>query len=166
MIALPGPDCEPESFFEQWARLPSSAPYSPPLRPVGGSPCPSGSDTRCSTPLHRAHPCLSGSRNAGWTQDNGNADIKALSTKGHKAFGIYPADPAGANGLLGELRRNTQIVAAYGAGPTVPTSASFTVVTDTKGAAMLAAGDARAAAGLTWPGSVAPPLPTPAQVVR
>ena len=35
-----------------------------------------------------------------WTQDNENANIKALSTKGHKCFSIFPGDPAGANGLF------------------------------------------------------------------
>jgi len=49
-----------------------------------------------------------------WTQDNENANVKALSTKGHKAFSIFPGDPAGANGLFGQLRRNGQHVVAYG----------------------------------------------------
>ena len=74
-----------------------------------------------------------------WTQDNENANIKALSTKGHTAFSIYPGDPAGANGLFGQLKRNNQIVVAYGAEPNLPTPATFTVATDIKGAAMVAA---------------------------
>ncbi len=65
-----------------------------------------------------------------WTQDNANANVKALSTKGHKAFSIFPGDPAGANGLFGQLVRNGQYVIAYGAEPNVPTPASFTVATD------------------------------------
>ena len=64
-----------------------------------------------------------------WTQDNENANIKALSTKGHKAFSVFPGDPSGANGLFGQLTRNGQIVVAYGAEPNLPTPASFTVAT-------------------------------------
>ncbi len=64
-----------------------------------------------------------------WTQDNENANIKALSTKGHKCFSIFPGDPAGANGLFAQLVRNGQHVVAYGAEPNVPTPASFTVAT-------------------------------------
>jgi len=65
-----------------------------------------------------------------WTQDNENANVKALSTRGHKAFSIFPGDPAGANGLFAQLRRNGQFVVAYGAEPNLPTPASFTVATD------------------------------------
>jgi len=65
-----------------------------------------------------------------WTQDNVNANVLALSTKGHKAFSIFPGDPAGANGLFGQLVRNGQYVVAYGAEPNIPTPASFTVATD------------------------------------
>lgn len=65
-----------------------------------------------------------------WTQDNENANVKALSTRGHKGFSIFPGDPAGANGLFGELVRNGQYVVAYGAEPNLPTPASFTVATD------------------------------------
>src|SRR3989304_10402816 len=32
-----------------------------------------------------------------WSQDNENVNVEALSTRGHKAFSIYPGDPAGAN---------------------------------------------------------------------
>lgn len=74
-----------------------------------------------------------------WTQDNENNNIKALSTKAHKAFSIYPGDPAGANGLFKQLKSNNQIVVAYGAEPGLPTPAAFTVATDIKGAAMVAA---------------------------
>jgi len=74
-----------------------------------------------------------------WTQDNENNNIKALSTKGHKAFSIYPGDPAGANGLFKQLKSNNQIVVAYGAEPGLPTPSAFTVATDIKGAAMVAA---------------------------
>lgn len=71
-----------------------------------------------------------------WTQDNESANIKALSTRGHKAFSIFPGDPAGANGLFSELSRNGMISVAYGAEPDLPTPAKFTVATDIKGAAM------------------------------
>jgi ribose transport system substrate-binding protein len=64
-----------------------------------------------------------------WTQDNENANIKALSTKGHKCFSVFPGDPAGANGLFAQLVRNGQQVVAYGAEPNLPTPASFTVAT-------------------------------------
>ena len=74
-----------------------------------------------------------------WTQDNESANIKAMSTRGHKAFSIFPGDPAGANGLFGELKRNGQFSVAYGAEPNIPTPASFTVATDIRGAAMEAA---------------------------
>lgn len=65
-----------------------------------------------------------------WTQDNENSNVKALSTRGHKGFSIFPGDPAGANGLFAQLVRNGQYVVAYGAEPNLPTPASFTVATD------------------------------------
>ena len=71
-----------------------------------------------------------------WTQDNQTANIRALSTRDHRAFSIFPGDPAGANGLFAELVRNRQVVVAYGAEPHLPTPASFTVATDIKQAAM------------------------------
>jgi len=73
-----------------------------------------------------------------WTQDNENVNVEALSTKGHKAFSIYPGDAAGANGLFAQLKRKGQIVVAYGAEPALPTPAVFTVATDIKGAAIFA----------------------------
>ncbi len=73
-----------------------------------------------------------------WTQDNENINIESLSTKKHKAFSIYPGDPAGANGLFRTLKNNGQIVVAFGAEPNLPTPALFTVATDIKGAAMFA----------------------------
>jgi len=74
-----------------------------------------------------------------WTQDNENSYIRALSTKNHKAFSIYPGDPAGANGLFKQLKDHGQIVVAYGAEPDLPTPAAFTVATPIKEAAMVAA---------------------------
>ena len=74
-----------------------------------------------------------------WTQDNESANVKAMSTRGHKAFSVFPGDPAGANGLFGQLTRNGQSVIAYGAEPNLPTPASFTVATDISVAATEAA---------------------------
>jgi len=73
-----------------------------------------------------------------WTQDNENVNVEALSTRGYKAFSIYPGDAAGANGLFSTLKKRGQVVVAYGAEPAIPTPASFTVATDIKGAAMTA----------------------------
>jgi ribose transport system substrate-binding protein len=74
-----------------------------------------------------------------WTQDNENVNVEALSTKGYKAFSIYPGDPAGANALFAQLKGRGQIVVAYGAEPGLPTPVPFTVATDIKGAAMTSA---------------------------
>ena len=73
------------------------------------------------------------------TQDNENVNIETLSTKGHKAFSIYPGDPAGANALFGQLKSRGQLVVAYGAEVNLPSPVPFTVATDIKGAAMTAA---------------------------
>ncbi|MCX6343856.1 MAG: sugar ABC transporter substrate-binding protein [Armatimonadetes bacterium] len=73
-----------------------------------------------------------------WSQDEENSNVEAMSTKGYKAFSIYPGDAAGANGLFAQLKKNGQMVVAYGAEPALPTLASFTVATDIKGAAMAA----------------------------
>jgi ribose transport system substrate-binding protein len=73
-----------------------------------------------------------------WSQDNENVNVEALSTRGHRAFSIYPGDAAGANGLFRQLRSRGQWVVAYGAEPALPTPAAFTVATDIKGAAMFA----------------------------
>jgi ribose transport system substrate-binding protein len=74
-----------------------------------------------------------------WTQDNENVNVEALSTKSHKAFSIYPGDPAGANALFAQLKGRGQLVVAYGAEPGLPTPVPFTVATDIKAAAMTAA---------------------------
>lgn len=73
-----------------------------------------------------------------WTQDNQNANVEALSTRGYKGFALYPADPAGANGLFRLLISRNLHVVAYGAEPALPTPVPFTVATDIKGAAMRA----------------------------
>ena len=74
-----------------------------------------------------------------WTQDNENVNVEALSTKGYKAFSIYPGDPAGANALFAQLKARGQLVVAYGAEPDLPTPVPFTVATDIRAAAMTAA---------------------------
>ena len=76
-----------------------------------------------------------------WSQDNENKNVESLSTKPHKAFSIYPGDPAGANALFKTLRDKGQFVVAYGAEPNLPTPASFTVATAIKEAAMIACED-------------------------
>jgi ribose transport system substrate-binding protein len=73
-----------------------------------------------------------------WTQDNENVNVEALSTKGYKAFSVYPGDPAGANALFAQLKARGQLVVAYGAEPDLPTPIPFTVATDIKAAAMTA----------------------------
>jgi ribose transport system substrate-binding protein len=70
-----------------------------------------------------------------WTQDNESVNVEALSTRGHKAYCIYPVDAAGADGLFSQLAAQGQIVVAYGAEPALPTTASFTVATDIQSAA-------------------------------
>jgi len=74
-----------------------------------------------------------------WTQENENINVEALSSRGHKAFSIYPGDPAAANALFAQLKKRGQLVVAYGAQPDLPTSVPFTVATDIKDAAMVAA---------------------------
>lgn len=73
-----------------------------------------------------------------WNQAEEDSNVEAMSTKGYKAFSIYPGNAAGANGLFSQLKKNGQIVVAYGAEPALPTPAVFTVATDIKGAAMVA----------------------------
>ena len=76
-----------------------------------------------------------------WTQANETQNVEALSTRGYKAFSIFPGDPAGANGLFQSLKSRGILVVAFGAEPNLPTPASFTVATDIKAAAMRACED-------------------------
>jgi len=76
-----------------------------------------------------------------WTQANETQNVEALSTRGYKAFSIFPADPTGSNGLFQGLKSRGIFVVAFGAEPNLPTPASFTVATDIKGAAMRACED-------------------------
>lgn len=84
------------------------------------------------TPIH----CTVGQE---WTQDNQNVNVEALSTQGYRGFSLYPGDPAGANALFRLLRGRDQKVVVYGAEPALPTPALFTVATDVKKSAMIAA---------------------------
>ncbi len=74
-----------------------------------------------------------------WTQDNQNVNVEALSTTGYKAFSLFPGNAVGADALFQLLRDHGQYVVAYGAQPALPTPIPFTVGTDIKGAAMVAA---------------------------
>ena len=74
-----------------------------------------------------------------WTQDDENANIKELAGWPHKAFCLFPADPAGANALLKHLKDSGRLVVCYGAEPYLPTPAPFVVGTDIKAAASVAA---------------------------
>jgi len=74
-----------------------------------------------------------------WTQENENINVEALSSRGHKAFSIYPGDPAAANALFEQLKNRGQLVVAFGAQPDLPTPVPFTVATDIRDAAMVAA---------------------------
>jgi ribose transport system substrate-binding protein len=73
------------------------------------------------------------------SQANVNQNIESLFTLGHKAFSIYPVDPAGSKGLFSRLRKAGRFVVAYGAQPEKGTETPFAVATDTRQAAALAA---------------------------
>jgi ribose transport system substrate-binding protein len=72
------------------------------------------------------------------TQANLNTNIESMFTLGHKAFSIYPVDPAGSKGLFARLKREGCFVVAYGAQPEKGTETPFAVATDTQSAATLA----------------------------
>ncbi len=73
-----------------------------------------------------------------WSQDNENENVEALAAKDYNGFSVYPADPTAANGLYEELTERGKYVVNFGAPTTLPTTASFTVATDVKAAAMVA----------------------------
>lgn len=73
------------------------------------------------------------------TQANVNTNIESMFTLGHRAFAIYPVDPAGSKGLFSRLRRGGREVVAYGAEPERGTETPFAVATDTRAAATTAA---------------------------
>jgi ribose transport system substrate-binding protein len=68
-----------------------------------------------------------------------SSDVESMFTLGHKAFAIYPVDPAGSKGLFGRLSEHGCFVVAYGAQPAPGTAAPFAVATDTQAAATTAA---------------------------
>jgi ribose transport system substrate-binding protein len=72
------------------------------------------------------------------TQANTNANVESMFTLGHKAFAIYPVDPAGSKGLFSRLKQGGRHVVAYGAQPETGSDTPFAVATDTRGAAELA----------------------------
>lgn len=69
------------------------------------------------------------------TQANVNTNIESMYTLGHRAFAIYPVDPAGTKGLFARLKRGGCYVVAYGAQPEPGTETPFSVATDTRKAA-------------------------------
>ncbi|HEX2851696.1 MAG TPA: substrate-binding domain-containing protein [Opitutaceae bacterium] len=73
------------------------------------------------------------------SQGNLNTNIESMFTLGHKAFSLYPVDPAGSKGLVARLKRAGCFVVAYGAQPEKGTETPFAVATDTQSAATLAA---------------------------
>jgi ribose transport system substrate-binding protein len=72
------------------------------------------------------------------SQGNLNTNIESMFTLGHKAFSIYPVDPAGTKGLVARLTGAGCFVVAYGAQPEKGTEMPFAVATDTQSAATLA----------------------------
>ncbi|HHY86964.1 MAG TPA: sugar ABC transporter substrate-binding protein [Verrucomicrobia bacterium] len=73
------------------------------------------------------------------SQANVNQNVESLFTLGHRAFAIYPVDPAGSRGLFDRLKRAGCHVVAYGAQPEPGSAAAFAIATDTRAAATLAA---------------------------
>lgn len=73
-----------------------------------------------------------------WTQDNQNQNMEALAAKGYKAFSVYPVDASATNGLYKELADNGIVTISFGTSTLQPTAAAFAVMTDVKGAAMIA----------------------------
>ena len=73
------------------------------------------------------------------TQANTNTNVESLATVGHRAFAIYPIDPAGSKGLFSQLTRGGSHVVAYGAEPGSGSDISYGVATNTHRAATMAA---------------------------
>jgi len=71
-----------------------------------------------------------------WTQASQNENMEALAAQGYKYFSVYPSDASGANGLYEELTDRDNVIINFGSSTLLPTTASFTVSTDVKGAAM------------------------------
>jgi ribose transport system substrate-binding protein len=73
-----------------------------------------------------------------WTQASQNENMEALAAQGYKYYSVYPSDASGANGLYEELTDRGNVIINFGSSTLLPTTASFTVSTDVKGAAMAA----------------------------
>ncbi len=71
-----------------------------------------------------------------WNQASQNENMEALAAQGYKYFSVYPTDASGANGLYEELTDRDSKIINFGSSTLLPTTASFTVATDVKGAAM------------------------------
>jgi len=65
-----------------------------------------------------------------WTQGEEDQLIQAWAADGYNAMSIFPADPAGANGLYSELVAQGVAVINFGATTNMPTDASFYLGTD------------------------------------
>lgn len=59
-----------------------------------------------------------------------------LAAQGYEYFSVYPSDASGANGLYEELTDRGNVIINFGSSTMLPTTASLTVSTDVKGAAM------------------------------
>lgn len=71
-----------------------------------------------------------------WNQASQNENMEALAAKGYQYFSVYPSDASGANGLYEELTDRGAKIINFGSSTLLPTTASFAVSTDVKGAAM------------------------------
>jgi ribose transport system substrate-binding protein len=73
-----------------------------------------------------------------WNQASQNESMEALAAQGYQYFSVYPSDASGANGLFEELTDRGNTIINFGSSTLLPTTASLTVSTDVKGAAMAA----------------------------
>lgn len=69
------------------------------------------------------------------SQANLNTNIDSLYAVGHKAFALYPVDPAGCRGVFERLKAGGRYAVAYGAQPEAGSATAFAVATDTRGSA-------------------------------
>jgi len=74
-----------------------------------------------------------------WTQPTENEQVEALVAQGYNGLMVFPLDAAGANALYEEVVEQGIPVINYGAPTIVPTPASFTLATNVKEAAKIAA---------------------------
>jgi len=71
-------------------------------------------------------------------QANVTSNVESLFAVGHRAFALYPVDPAGTRGLVERLGRNACHLVGYGAQPEAGTKMPFAIATDTRAAATVA----------------------------